>query len=840
MTYLSKNRIRSHYQRRILTWLVDNSGSVSEVSKSLKLQTPHASSSLSELRKRGLVHRDDAHGIRGAIHSITQAGRKQLEEDRLSLYKRYVAKTNQESDGIVLETKGRELLLCYHKNPPNSLISLPLYPYSDNSDDAIISSGTDGVIWASVVPDSTRWYSTDTLKQVSPPNELGTGTLDAWLQTTDSFALVRAILFEPIKQWNVPPGTEFSTPNLHSSPLPKVITTGKHSIGNIVGTELGVMWENRLHAHLSSNVDINILINSFSQEAYVMRKNPVKPDVTNIPIGSLFEWLKLRHKRLGENKITEKFLHLKSIIQSDSINGLSFSLQKEIAKDFGYCNWIDEIPRNIEISNLSSNGLKAIIRHLKNSLDAEYVIEWDWPINDDIEFLNHLIRDTNCRLLVTKVGPPRNIISTLGTLNSLSDLAMVRLELPNQHSLDIKLTGDSRPQMSISHSVVPADAVELLSAFNDGNWQLDLMSEVSRDFETSSQIWQALSKYPDGDEMWANSIETSNPLAAWIATPIEHRPSRWVRVQNKFDTNWADLLPLENSSAELIAASLHQGSENFRSNAIDQLAQRFLLDHQLLIEIENLDGNSLQSSGISTAILLVCDKLPDEFSKYVTSAVDNWLDYPLFPARVLSALFTSNQHGDTDRFGVYNKVVLASKIHPKDSILFNWGRYVACLKNSETIQNELMRTFMTLLPYHWWQANSSDWLVSQLSSSAGRRWLTNQTIPWPALIFRLDGELSGPPGSQSKFVRKIPPTSELLFIPIMQDCLAKDSLMDVYDLASKTEDNKFNITPRTHPMIGYLVRSLQEWPDFDSDIIDQGDKMTGCLLFGISYHKNII
>jgi len=41
-------------------------------------------------------------------------------------------------------------------------------------------------------------------------------------------------------------------------------------------------------------------------------------------------------------------------------------------------------------------------------------------------------------------------------------------------------------------------------------------------------------------------------------------------------------------------------------------------------------------------------------------------------------------------------------------------------------------------------------------------------------------------------------------------------------------------------MIGYLVRSLQEWPDFDSDIIDQGEKMTGCLLFGISYHKNII
>tara|TARA_A100001388_G_C28422306_1_gene335690 strand:- start:86 stop:580 length:495 start_codon:yes stop_codon:yes gene_type:complete len=162
-----------------------------------------------------------------------------------------------------------------------------------------------------------------------------------------------------------------------------------------------------------------------------------------------------------------------------------------------------------------------------------------------------------------------------------------------------------------------------------------------------------------------------------------------------------------------------------------------------------------------------------------------------------------------------------------------------CLKNSELISNELMRDFISLLPFHWWYGNSSDWLVSQLSSSAGRRWLAEQRIPWPGLIFRLDGEIWGPPGFRKKFVRRIPASNDLLFIPIMQDCVAKDYLMDTYDLASKIEDSNFRITARTHPKIGFLLRELNEWPDFSVKIISEGDATIGALIFGISYYKNL-
>ena len=125
------------------------------------------------------------------------------------MYKKYSANLDLDYDGIVLESKDTELLLCYHKNTPISILSLPSDPFIDDYDTSENSSGTKGVIWASVIPNSLKWYSAKELRQITPPNELAAGTLDAWLQKRESFALLRAKLFKPTNQWNVPPGTKF-------------------------------------------------------------------------------------------------------------------------------------------------------------------------------------------------------------------------------------------------------------------------------------------------------------------------------------------------------------------------------------------------------------------------------------------------------------------------------------------------------------------------------------------------------------------------------------------------------------------------------------------------------
>ena len=65
-----------------------------------------------------------------------------------------------------------------------------------------------------------------------------------------------------------------------------------------------------------------------------MRKNVIKPDVSVMPIDSLYDWLKLRHKRLSKEKLLAKFEEMKTVIETQSINGLSVAMQKEISKGF--------------------------------------------------------------------------------------------------------------------------------------------------------------------------------------------------------------------------------------------------------------------------------------------------------------------------------------------------------------------------------------------------------------------------------------------------------------------------------------------------------------------------
>ena len=59
MTILSSRRLRSRTQRRILNWLLDYSGSLTEISTALTIRTPHTSLALSELRKRNSVNLEE-------------------------------------------------------------------------------------------------------------------------------------------------------------------------------------------------------------------------------------------------------------------------------------------------------------------------------------------------------------------------------------------------------------------------------------------------------------------------------------------------------------------------------------------------------------------------------------------------------------------------------------------------------------------------------------------------------------------------------------------------------------------------------------------------------------
>ena len=78
---MPKKTIRSRYQRRILDWLLDGGGTVSQASEALGIAMPHASLAMRQLREHGEVQRDDSASIRGAMHRLTSDGADHLLND---------------------------------------------------------------------------------------------------------------------------------------------------------------------------------------------------------------------------------------------------------------------------------------------------------------------------------------------------------------------------------------------------------------------------------------------------------------------------------------------------------------------------------------------------------------------------------------------------------------------------------------------------------------------------------------------------------------------------------------------------------------------------------------
>jgi len=118
-------RIRSGYQRRILDWLSDGGGTVSDISEQLELRMPHVSLALRQLRESGDVVREDQSGIRGAVHRMTSSGFERLQQDSLHRIKKYVKQIPSDGEIILLSRDDSALLLGYVNEPSSPLIELP-------------------------------------------------------------------------------------------------------------------------------------------------------------------------------------------------------------------------------------------------------------------------------------------------------------------------------------------------------------------------------------------------------------------------------------------------------------------------------------------------------------------------------------------------------------------------------------------------------------------------------------------------------------------------------------------------------------------------------------------
>jgi hypothetical protein len=834
---MSAKRIRSNYHKRVLEWLIDSGGSVSDIAQALDLRMPHASLALSQLRDSGDISRDDQTGIRGAIHRITAKGRERLEQDAMACLERHVGEIPRNRDAIILDSNGPMLLIGYVNKKPSTLLALPFDPLDYDSNGDLISIGNIGVRWATVRNIQPRWYDLKTLKP-APKQELqSTGTLEDWAEKKQFMVVVRAYLFDFEKQWNLAPGTWFSVPN-NTGPLPNGLSSGNNLLGKVIDSDVLISPSQSIHAHLTSKLDSSLTINALSSDAIVVRDYPIKRENKTLPIGIIDFWVRRQHPRMKESKIQHLSESVKSFLSKDNRLNLPISMQRSLIRDFGNCRWLDEIDHNIEIKGFSEIGAASLIDYLLSVKNYELIVEWIWPINPYRVILEKLLSSGICRLLVTRSGDFTTLSNSALLLRSLPKIGEIELVISREQSLHIEINKKSGDILANNiHEYVPKDANELTKSFTNEGWNLGLMTDNSYNYQVREKLWAALEIYPKGDESWANRVEAEYPLASWIATPIENRPSRWIRIRQSLPSGWVDLLPLLETSTRDLLEALPKASSEWQNDALKHIQNRFEQNQESLLEFQDLLENPQLSGWFSVAILLCSDKLSKDFSPLIESCLEVWLDSPRMASKILSNLFPRISHNSNQRQNNLELCLRASKVHPKDSILFCWGELVDSLILNNPISLEQSRKFMDILPFNWWLNQGYTWLKMQLNSTSGRNWLSKKYLPWPAILSRAKGEKCGPPGHQEQFMLNDLQSNELSHILILGDGVGFDSLLDTYEMVFSNEQKQNLPLGRIHPLVGLLARDSDEWPDIDISVLESGDIDVGSLLFARHYNE---
>jgi len=832
---VSKGRIRSGYQRRILDWLADGGGTVSDISEQLKLRMPHVSLALRQLRDSGDVVREDQSGIRGAVHRLTTAGIERLQQDSLHRIKKYVKEIPVSGEIILLSRDDSTLLLGYVNEPPSPLIHLPEEANLFDSAPSNDSNGNDGGRWAVARGNGIIWYDIDSLQRVEPPVKTDAGTLVDWSQQIRKIGLVSARLLDNSIIWNITEGTWLKSPS-NNSQLPPVLGNGEYILGHAPG-DIEISPPLGIHGHLSSTILRSLTLSSLSQDAIVIGELRENESIRLLPLAILREWLIRRHPRIDLNRLNEKWNLLYQYYTTNKGSSPSISMKRELLADFGEVKWSDSTVQRIELNGVSENGGICIYNWIL-SQPVQFVGEWNWPIQNNLILLRRIIGSGSCRILITTKGEFSELTKSNLLLFKGTGMARVNLQIERGIILPLSLAGNKRTvKSSYSSRFIPADAAELIQFLNGE--QIEQSFSIEGDYQYSSQIWRAIDSLPEGDSDYANSVERENPLAAWISSPKQNRIRCWQRIGDELESGWADLLPIELCDNQLLITAIGKAGDGWMEDAISQLKSNFMTHNQSIIEVEYLLKDKNAKSFLAAAILLASETFPPELCDIISESCKIWLDAPHFSCQVLQALFPLGKDLGDERMQLAMKCAKASQSHPRDSVLAVWGELILRLQSGVAISIDLVRKAMLVLPHTWWSGWSSEWLQMQLSVSSSRRWLSENYKPWPALICRPVGEHVGIPGHTIIHKGLVINSESLLHILLLEEGQGKAPLLDLYDSIVNAENDNPIHKGRIHPLVGYLTKPIETWPSIATDIFQQGDSEVSALLYGRSFRNRI-
>ena len=796
---------------------------------------PHASLAMRNLREVGEVQRDDGASIRGAVHRLTENGAQRLLMDLVGRLKKYTRQIPSDKNAVVLSSDGTSIVLGILETPESRLFQLPKRTELLKSNDEGFSIGKEGGLWAVQRGEKIHWFDLEHFESTTSPPELQEGTLTAWVSREESVGIVRLRLLEQFEAWNVPDGAWIEL-NIRSETGPSQLRLGEHSIGSVQGTSYQVSPERGLYAHLPSAVDRNLLVSSLGDRAQLMTESIAFAQDRSLPVDLVSTWMRRKHPRLSNVKRNARIRSLKRWLLSGRGQQPNLHLRRSLLADFGDRSWSEhsQAVDVILLEGVSQNGAACIIEWLLESTTLDCIVEWPWAGGNEQHLLDRLLASGRCRALITSRGEPLNLSSRTSTLQGTPQLAVVSYRLHNLLELNIQLDRSNvRTEPETSRQLLPNNAAELLDWHGSGGMNEQTLSDTSNEeSQHIALVRKAMRMYPNGDSTFSNSIERTNPLASWIASPMDERNSRWQRLHPILTQGWVDLLDPHSMDIKSLINGMARTSSEWKQRAFSVLMMRLSNENSLLLDVAKMLEDPLSGSIAAHTIITTSPYFDEEMDALLSDASSIWLDAPYRPEDVLMVLFPPSVELSGERELLFEQYLKAGQVHPRGSILWAWSNAVARIRDDTPLSLDLIRSCMNVLPSQWWSAWAFDWLTFQLSTSSGREWLATHPLSWPSLLARPHGERVGLPGigrTHSGFVPNQELMINLLMVPEGE---GKAALMDVYDMIQSLESERPVHQGRIHPLVGWLARDVSTWPLFSTDELFLGDSDVSALLIG--------
>lgn len=817
-------KVRGRHRRILLLALSEGMGTVSSLASKSGLRVPHVSVELKKMRADGLVDSTSTPGTRGARISLTQKGHFTLESDELARIPLGPFRTIVDEQYQILDVLGNDVLLMVTRKPPSPLIYLPTIDGRN--------------VLAETRERNVRYYDSNSFDRIASPRGSNLENIENWDRS--GFGLVRTRLVDSessdrliIGRW-FNSSLETQSENKIKEPVP-----GTWYLGSIGRSGTEVIVSNPVVC-TSTSIEIagQLMKNSSNNSLIMGRQVIISAPLGPIPRIVLEEWIELIHPRLRPIARRSRLQLLNSWINGGRVSRpsrLPDVTVRRFREDWGNRDFLDAdspFPKSIVTDGLGPLAIKSVILSIINHQLVEWLsLDLPEPIGESLS--RRLHRYDRIRLLIAPWSSENDSGMAILQADEVHDLPFLRFTESNGRSLPVYIGESTKSNIAIPTGWKIPEGPEDLKQLSGSFSKIDRPEEND---DGNALLLFACSIFPDGDEIFANKIESIHPLASWISSEPSNRVERWVRIANRVPIHWSMLNPPNLTPLDRIVDLWGIVPQKWMELFNDSVSERIIkqLDNRAIIRKLAMYASNSEIRGWAAGRLLsiVHWMAPSETEELVRWGVNAWLENP--PSRCADSLegvlHLMNIHphvrqGDFDEMSERIRRLAWSLPETHDLhlwiILSEWNER----STQPTIDNQML--FVKHLPWRWWRTHSAEMLTMMTENSDARRIILDNPLPWPAIVLRPEKEMAILPfGFDGRYPSlRLTLADRLRRFLSLETSQSKviDCITDIIESLDDLREDQSPRTGRTHRHVGWLTRPLESWPPFHRLTDSDGD-----------------